>query len=156
MVERLVPSEISRSVQVLSFIFRIYSRSLLFYRTGASASYTHADCVTVFILVSFRFIFRICRTVKLGWVIIWVPFYSLPIGSDKASGLLKVGCIVQVLLTPLDLSLHATACLAPFSKVGSRFFIASLVSQLSVFVLPPDLFELLLFQIVRRMIHEVI
>lgn len=108
------------------------------------------------ILVCFRFILRICRTVKLGWVIIRVPFYSLPIGSDKTSGLLKVGCIVQVLFTPLNLSFHAPACLAPFSKISSRFFIASLVSQLLIFMFPPNLLELLLFQIVRRVIHEVI
>ena len=61
-----------------------------------------------------------------------------------------------MLFSPLNLCLHTPSRLAPFSEVGGRFFVTSLFGQLSVFVLPPDRLELLLLQIVGRVVHEVI
>ena len=70
--------------------------------------------------------------------------------------MLEVCRIVEVLFSPLNLSLHAPTSLAPFSQVGSRFFITSLVGQLLVLVLPPDLLQLLLLQVVGWVVPEVI
>ena len=70
--------------------------------------------------------------------------------------MLKVCRIVEVLFAPLNLSFHASASLTPFPQVGSRFFIPSLIGQLLVLVLPPDLFQLLLLQVVGWVVPEVI
>ena len=61
-----------------------------------------------------------------------------------------------MLFAPLNLSLHAPTSLAPFSQIGSRFFITSLVGQHLVLVLPPDLLQLLLLQVVGWMVTEVV
>ena len=70
--------------------------------------------------------------------------------------MLEVCRLVKELLAPLDLRLHPPASLAPFSQIGSRFFIATLVSELLVLVLPPDPLELLLLHIVSRVVPEVV
>ena len=60
-----------------------------------------------------------------------------------------------MLLATLDLSLHATTGLAPLTKIGSSFFIASLISQLLVLVVEPELLQLLLLHVSRRVVRKV-
>ena len=53
-------------------------------------------------------------------------------------------------LTSLDFGLHAPAGLSPLTQVVLGFFVATLVSELLVLVLPPDLLQALLFQVSCR------
>ena len=108
------------------------------------------------ISVGLCFVLGIRRAVKHCRVIVGVPLDGLPVRPHETSGLLEVCCVVEVLFAPLNLSLHAPSRLAPLSEVGGRFFVTSLLGQLLVFVLPPDRFELLLLQVIGRVVHEVI
>lgn len=60
-----------------------------------------------------------------------------------------------MLFSALDLSLHAATSLGPFTNVGSHFLIVTLILQLLVLVVKPELFKLLLFQVIGREIRKV-
>ena len=55
-----------------------------------------------------------------------------------------------MLFATLDFGLHAPAGLGPLTQVVFGFFVATLVSELFVLVLPPDLLQALLFQVSCR------
>ena len=61
-----------------------------------------------------------------------------------------------MLLTTLDLSFHAPTSLSPLTNVGSHFFIVTLISELLVLVLVPELLQLLLFQVIGREVRKVV
>ena len=124
-------------------------------RTRAGTAHS-TDSITLFIFVLLRLILAIRRTIKLCRVIVWVPRRRLPIGADEAPSLLEIRRIVKMLLASLDLGFHATASLLPFSEIGGRLLISSLVGEDLVLVLPPDSFQLLLLQVIGRVVPEVI
>jgi len=78
-------------------------------------------------LVNRRLIFAVRRGVVLGGIFIRVPVLSLPVGAHEPASFLEVGCLVKVLLAALDFRLHSAPGLAPFTQVGSGFFVTALV-----------------------------
>ncbi len=84
---------------------------------------------------------------------VWIPILSLPVGPYKAASLLEIGRFIQVFLATLDFSLHAATSLSPFAKMVLSFFVSSFVSELLVFVLPPDLLKTLFFEVSGREIR---
>ena len=85
-----------------------------------------------------------------------IPALSLPIGAYEATGLLKVGGIVEVLLATLNFSFHAPTSQGPLTQVVLSFFVSALIGELFVFVVPPHLLELLLFQVRCRVVRIVV
>ena len=79
-----------------------------------------------------------------------IPILGLPVGPDEASSLLEVGRLVKVFLASLNFCLHASTRLGPLTQMVLGFFVATLVSELLVLVLPPDLLQALLFQVSCR------
>lgn len=69
------------------------------------------------------------------------------VGADEAPRFLEVCRFVNLLLTTLNLGLHATSCLAPLSQIGMIFLISSLISQLLILMGEPNLLQLLLLDV---------
>ena len=138
----------ARSLEVIPF----------FLRTGRTSSVlTHFfDRVSFLHLVLGAPILAIRARLKLSRVVIRVPILGLPVGPDKAASLLEICCLVDVLLAPLNLSFQATASLLPIAQIRLRLLISPLVSQLLVLVGEPHLLQLLLLDIRRRVVMEVV
>lgn len=60
-----------------------------------------------------------------------------------------------MLLAALNLGLHTAACLRPLADVGRHFFVGTLISQLFILVMPPELLQLLLLKFVGREVRKV-
>ena len=60
-----------------------------------------------------------------------------------------------MLLAALNLGLHTTARLGPLADVGRHFFVGTLISQLFILVMPPELLQLLLLELVGREVRKV-
>ena len=79
-------------------------------------------------LVHRRLVLAVRGGVFLGRILVRVPVLSLPVGAHEPTSFLEVGGLVEVLLAALDFSLHSATGLAPFTQVGSGFFVAAFVS----------------------------
>ena len=108
------------------------------------------------ILELFSLVFRVCRGIILSRIQINVPILGLPTSPHKASSLLKVGGFVLVLLSALDLGLHSSASCSPFPQESYCFFVSSLVLKLLVLVIEPYLLKLLLMDLCRWVVVEVV
>ena len=140
------------SIEVVLILRVVAQPALLSLRTR----HFHLYRVSILLLNDRVFLFRVRRRrVLLCRVVIRVPVLSLPVGAYEATGLLEVGGLIQVLLSTLDLSLHAAPCLAPLAQIGSCFFVAALVSKLLVLVMEPDFLKLLLLELVGREVRKV-
>ena len=59
-------------------------------------------------------------------------------------------------LAALNFGLHATSGLSPLADISSHLLRRPLILKLLVLVLPPELLEFLLAEVVRRVIGEVV
>ena len=147
-IERLSSIKNARCLEVISFFLRAGRASLLF---------THfLDNISFLIIVLGTHILTVSAGFELSRVVVRVPILGLPVGPHEAAGLLKICGLVDVLLAPLHLSFHATARLLPLAQIGLRLLITPLVSQLLIFVGEPHLLQLLLLDIRRRVVMEVV
>ena len=113
------------------------------------------NSVGLFLLVDGLDIVAVRARILLRRVIIRVPVLGLPVGADEATGLFKISRLVQVLLAALNLGFHAAASLGPLAHVSCHFLVGALISQLLVLVVPPELLQLLLLELVSREIRKV-
>ena len=90
-----------------------------------------------------------------GRVVVRVPVLGLPIGPYEATGLFEIRCLIQMLFSALDFSFHSATSLGPLAQVSLRFFVPSFVSKLFVLIVEPGLLELLLGQLVCRIVRKV-
>ena len=93
---------------------------------------------------------RILRGVRIR-----IPVLCLPICAHEPSRFLKVGCIIQMFFPALDLGLHAATGLGPLACVSCHLLIQALILQLLVLMVPPELLQLLLFDVIGRIIRKV-
>ena len=93
---------------------------------------------------------RILRGVRIR-----IPVLCLPVCAHEPSRFLEVGCIIQMFLPALDLGLHAATGLGPLARVSCHLLIQALVGQLLVLVVPPELLQLLLLDVIGRIIRKV-
>ena len=78
--------------------------------------FTHfLDNISFLIIVLGTHILTVSAGFELSRVVIRVPILGLPVGPHEATGLLEVGCFIDVLLAPLNLSLQAAARMLPLA-----------------------------------------
>lgn len=91
-----------------------------------------------------------------GWISFWIPILSFPASPHKPSRMFKVSCVVKMFFSALNFSLHATPSCTPLSEQLNSLFIPSLVLQLFVLMVVPNLLHLLLMGSIWWIVWEIV
>jgi hypothetical protein len=100
-------------------------------------------CFTLLIFI----ILGVCGGFLKKRVVQWIEVLSLPVLSDIASSVLKVGAYRLMLLLTLDFSLYPLLRITPFLHCLLELLLPSLFLEDPVLVLKPDLLHFLFLHI---------